>query len=568
MDSLPCTDPVIPLHDLEIDGLPHFIQVLSLEPQEGEHGVPISVRIDFSHDSLPLAYVRLLVGDYPVPTNVKEILDEHGGSSGRWQLDASAPPMSVVGPTNASNQVQIIVEALDDQNTVIESARCGHFTYWVSQDAFSFPLKMPLQANSTGDLPQAPNRVTRRRALTTPSSTAHPGITSARTVIQRRSRANSNARYSTVSPGPESSSDRLHTPVLELVTPLSSITSGWSQEELSSQRRLVRFHKVLQGIRLIVSCEPVSQEYYDSGPSDFAHLPAVISCIYRAETNAYYVTSVDIIYLLERLVEEEFPVEEKNRIRRNLEGLRPTTVSKHKNGQEMFFTMIMDFPDPKPRNIEKDLKVFEWSLLGQALEKIISKYSVHAPPVPSGPVPVSALGGIPQSRTPIMSRPSPDASVADLTLGMNVNMFSAAKSEEIDGIDTPQLYLNDMQYGGNSLHIPRPDMWSRRPSSDSASASGSSGPNTAQWGNLQEQQQNHFDSITTGLNDHYVLSNYTNHEGYPSNYDPFPMNYTLMDKGTHEEISALLLQPVGSALGEDDSTSPVVAPDGSITAYA
>lgn len=378
MDSLPCTDPVIPLHDLEIDGLPHFIQVLSLEPQEGEHGVPISVRIDFSHDSLPLAYVRLLVGDYPVPTNVKEILDEHGGSSGRWQLDASAPPMSVVGPTNASNQVQIIVEALDDQNTVIESARCGHFTYWVSrkfiplhfaldlsshltpratEDAFSFPLKMPLQANSTGDLPQAPNRVTRRRALTTPSSTAHPGITSARTVIQRRSRANSNARYSTVSPGPESSSDRLHTPVLELVTPLSSITSGWSQEELSSQRRLVRFHKVLQGIRLIVSCEPVSQEYYDSGPSDFAHLPAVISCIYRAETNAYYVTSVDIIYLLERLVEEEFPVEEKNRIRRNLEGLRPTTVSKHKNGQEMFFTMIMDFPDPKPRNIEKDLKV-------------------------------------------------------------------------------------------------------------------------------------------------------------------------------------------------------------------
>lgn len=34
----------------------------------------------------------------------------------------------------------------------------------------------------------------------------------------------------------------------------------------------------------------------------------------------------------------------------------------------------MDFPDPKPRNIEKDLKVFEWNLLGQALEKILSKY--------------------------------------------------------------------------------------------------------------------------------------------------------------------------------------------------
>jgi hypothetical protein len=34
----------------------------------------------------------------------------------------------------------------------------------------------------------------------------------------------------------------------------------------------------------------------------------------------------------------------------------------------------MDFPDPKPRKIEKDLKVFDWKLLPQALDKIISKY--------------------------------------------------------------------------------------------------------------------------------------------------------------------------------------------------
>jgi hypothetical protein len=34
-----------------------------------------------------------------------------------------------------------------------------------------------------------------------------------------------------------------------------------------------------------------------------------------------YVTSVDTIYLLESLVAVRFTVEEKNRIRRNLEGL-------------------------------------------------------------------------------------------------------------------------------------------------------------------------------------------------------------------------------------------------------
>jgi hypothetical protein len=162
------------------------------------------------------------------------------------------------------------------------------------------------------------------------------------------------------------------TPILDLVTPLSSICTGWTQSEVAAARRLVRFAKVQDGRRLIVSCEPIMQE-------DFCESDSVISCIYREESDSCFVTSVDVIYLLERLTNGEFPVEEKNRIRRNLEGLRPTTVSKHKPGFGEFFQRIMEFPDPKPRNIEKDLKVFEWNLLGQALEKILSKYVCFSP---------------------------------------------------------------------------------------------------------------------------------------------------------------------------------------------
>lgn len=157
------------------------------------------------------------------------------------------------------------------------------------------------------------------------------------------------------------------TPILELLTPLSSICTDWTPAEVQAGRRLVRFSKVQDGRRLIVSCEPIRQDEYCENDS-------VISCIYREETDTCFVTSVDVIYLLERLTNGEFPVEEKNRIRRNLEGLRPTTVSKHKPGFGDFFQRIMEFPDPKPRNIEKDLKVFDWNLLGQALEKILSKY--------------------------------------------------------------------------------------------------------------------------------------------------------------------------------------------------
>jgi hypothetical protein len=185
--------------------------------------------------------------------------------------------------------------------------------------------------------------------------------------LHRRMKSQSLMRTKNNTPGESTESLYAQTPILELLTPLSSICTGWTPTEVQAGRRLVRFSKVQDGRRLIVSCEPIRQDEYCENDS-------VISCIYREETDTCFVTSVDVIYLLERLTNGEFPVEEKNRIRRNLEGLRPTTVSKHKPGFGDFFQRIMEFPDPKPRNIEKDLKVFDWILLGQALEKILSKY--------------------------------------------------------------------------------------------------------------------------------------------------------------------------------------------------
>jgi hypothetical protein len=186
--------------------------------------------------------------------------------------------------------------------------------------------------------------------------------------LHRRTKAESLMRPGKGGKLEQSNSD-LHaqTPILDLVTPLQNICVGWSTAEVHAGRRLVRFSKVQDGRRLTVSCEAIK-------PEDYRESDSVISCIYREESDSCFVTSVDIIFLLERLTNSDFPVEEKNRIRRNLEGLRPTTVSKHKPGFEDFFQRIMEFPDPKPRNIEKDLKVFEWALLDQALDKILSKY--------------------------------------------------------------------------------------------------------------------------------------------------------------------------------------------------
>jgi len=171
---------------------------------------------------------------------------------------------------------------------------------------------------------------------------------------------------------------------LALQGDLNSMAENWTQEEWQNKRRLVQFRRTQRGNTVEASFAPVS-------PSERQANSICISCIWWQERGETFVTSVDCIYLLEALVGVRFTVEEKNRIRRNLEGFHPLTVSKAKVDSESFFKLIMSFPNPKPRNIEKDVKVFPWKILTLALKKIIGKYSasysstasVMSPPIGS-----------------------------------------------------------------------------------------------------------------------------------------------------------------------------------------
>ena len=194
------------------------------------------------------------------------------------------------------------------------------------------------------------------------------------------------ARTSTLPPQPSpgttsagSSSDGTFNPytmypnpaVIEICGSLDAMLLNWTSEERAAKRRIVRFWREQNGTNL--------SAYFKSVRADEQPLPHEtnerrISCIYWEERKEHYITSVDTIALLESLIGIRFGVEEKNRIRRNLEGYKPCTISKGKPDSEDFFKLIMGFSDPKPRAIEKDVKVFQWSILEQALKKIISKY--------------------------------------------------------------------------------------------------------------------------------------------------------------------------------------------------
>lgn len=155
--------------------------------------------------------------------------------------------------------------------------------------------------------------------------------------------------------------------VLKLDGDLGAMAVGWTNDEWTTRRRLVQFFRTQEGNIIHATFQPLPQK-------DYVPNSIVISCIFRDDKNECYVTSVDTIYLLEALVGVRFTVEEKNRIRRNLEGFKPTTVSKSKLESEPFFTTIMGYVAPRPRTIEKDVKVFPWKVLSSALKKILAKY--------------------------------------------------------------------------------------------------------------------------------------------------------------------------------------------------
>ncbi|KAJ8488184.1 hypothetical protein ONZ45_g14042 [Pleurotus djamor] len=329
-----------------------IIQPLSFKQLGGDSGTMVSVQIRIKPILFTEISTRLLFGQRAVATTVHEF-----PSGEYWDVTASAPPRS----TSSGFVVPISVQLLDPNDAVIETAPCGEFAYSKQEEtafeevvATSPVAKISRFSRSGTPVYRIPNDVPIERLLSEtlddPPVTHHPQIS-------RRPKLNS------------SPSDNDLTPILQLLTPLENMVLDWTAEERRQGRRLVKFRKVQEGRTLIVSCEPITLEEY-------RETDTVISCILRPETDACFVTSVDIIALLEKLTNDEFPVDEKNRIRRNLEGLRPITVSKHKRGFERFFQRIMGFPHPKPRNIEKDVKVFAWELLNQALYKILSKYTI------------------------------------------------------------------------------------------------------------------------------------------------------------------------------------------------
>ena len=159
---------------------------------------------------------------------------------------------------------------------------------------------------------------------------------------------------------------------LQFINSANDITENWSDQELQNGRRLVQFWRKQEGNTIVIHHKVVVQEEYVEGN-------LAVSCLWWPERKEHFFTSVDAITLAEFLLETSFTVPAKNRARRNIAVLNPITLPKVKNDRarsvnERMFVKVMGYPPPKPRTIEKNIKVYRWRDLTSCLEKIIQKY--------------------------------------------------------------------------------------------------------------------------------------------------------------------------------------------------
>jgi hypothetical protein len=147
---------------------------------------------------------------------------------------------------------------------------------------------------------------------------------------------------------------------------LTSVTQNWTEDEQLASRRLVEFSTERDAEVIQTAFKAVTEGNRD------LNLP-VVSCIYYERKKLHYITGVEVIVLLEFVLGLRFTTEDKYRIRRNLETFKPLTVAKS-NEHDDIYELIMGFPDPKPRNIDKSVKIFLWSTLENILKNIASRY--------------------------------------------------------------------------------------------------------------------------------------------------------------------------------------------------
>eukprot|EP00158_Paraphelidium_tribonemae_P002298 Partr_v1_DN25261_c0_g1_i2_m16556 putative regulator medusa len=276
---------------------------------------------------------------------------------------AVVPPFHDINWFDSHVPVQILVLSGQDNN-IVSMIHVGMFEY---QDIEVNSLKRPRQ----------------------------PPVTQPRTVLQADDDDDHSLPVKRASTGRRSQDkgkrQMIDTQVARVTPPLTPLTphdspfifvqddfdnilaAPWTDHEIAEGRRIVELLPEPNGANgFICRCNAVPDAEVDRCSREGGQI--LVSCIYWPSENQFIITGVDIIYAMEQLLKIEYSTEKKNRVRRNLEKFDPRTISKSNPQFFDFFWKIMGYAEPKPRNIEANVKVYPWVMVTEALRRILEKF--------------------------------------------------------------------------------------------------------------------------------------------------------------------------------------------------
>jgi hypothetical protein len=152
----------------------------------------------------------------------------------------------------------------------------------------------------------------------------------------------------------------------------------WTAAERTVKRRLIAFHCISTEETFTGSFSAVAIGHFADAPPD----SKVVSCILIPDLisgQKCIITSYDLINLVDWMIHSPnwFDVNERNRVRRNLELFKPQTL--RKNGAFdgfNIFDQVTGYLYPKPWNIQKDFKVFDWAQIETIMVDIVKRYHI------------------------------------------------------------------------------------------------------------------------------------------------------------------------------------------------
>ncbi|KAB8228048.1 uncharacterized protein BDW43DRAFT_316255 [Aspergillus alliaceus] len=159
--------------------------------------------------------------------------------------------------------------------------------------------------------------------------------------------------------------------LLYMKSAVMDMAFNWTREETAQRRRIVYFIRDQENRQFIdISFSP---PFYQLTEVDYI----CTSCIYWPGREDRFITSSDIIQLLQWLLQTRILQLQRCRIRRNLDRFQPHFISKSDPESFEFTRMVRGFRNPRAVAIRKDMKVFPWRMLQSAITTILNKDDIQ-----------------------------------------------------------------------------------------------------------------------------------------------------------------------------------------------